>query len=178
MCLRMIPWWCTVPRSIPTLLFTIRRRGTTPRGWRSRLALASPWGRSGAAAGAGAAAGVVTMTSPSTETTISTGTRTSVAATVTTSAEATARRINHLAAAATGPRPNRFVAAATAGPQATSGSTDQNIAAVPRMETAGLRIGLAAPHAAIRSPTARPAPGNRLAGRAAICPAAAARGLA
>src|SRR6185369_1870166 len=178
MCLRMIPSWCTVPRFIPTLLFTIRRWGTTPPGWQFRLALAWPWERSGAAVGDGVAAGVVTMTSPSTETTISTATRTLVAATATTSAEATARRINHLAAPATALRPNRFVAAATAGPQATSGSTDQNIAAVPRMGTAGLRIGLEERRVEILLPTVRPAPGNRLAGRAAICPATAAQGLA
>jgi hypothetical protein len=51
-----------------------------------------------------------------------------------------------------------------------TGNTTRNIAAGPRMETEGPRTGLEARRAAIPLATARPTPGNRLAGRAAIYP--------
>src|SRR5690349_7554025 len=144
MCLRMIPWSCTVRRYIPTPLFTIRQRGTTRREWRFLLTWAWQWGRSGAAVGAGAAAGVVTTTSRLTATIISIVTRTSAAATATTPVAATARRIYRLVAAG-----------AVAEIQVTGGSTDRNIAAAPRIGTGRLRTGLAARRVVIRLPTAR-----------------------
>ena len=66
----------------------------------------------------------------------------------------------------------------TAGVPATSGNTVRSIAVALRIATGRPRTGLAARRAVIRSPTARPAPGNKLAGRAAICPATAAQGPA
>jgi len=54
-----------------------------------------------------------------------------------------------------------------------TGNTIRNIAAARRIGTVAQRTGLAARRAAIRSPTVRLAPGNRSAGRAVICPAAA-----
>jgi hypothetical protein len=51
-----------------------------------------------------------------------------------------------------------------------TGNTTRNIAAGPRMETEGPRTGLEARRAAIPLATAKPTPGNRLAGRAAIYP--------
>src|SRR6266576_3150791 len=176
MCLRMIPSWCTVPRTILTLLFIIRRQDTTPRVWQFRLALAWPWERSGAGVGAGAAAGVATITSTLTTTTISTATRTLAVATATTSAVGTAPRINPLAAVAIAPRLNQFVAVTAA--EAIDGNTTRHIAAALRMETGRPRTGSAERRAVIRSPIARPAPGNRLAGRVEICPATAPEGEA
>src|SRR5580698_4785856 len=83
MCLPIIQRWCTDRRCTPIPRSTTRHPGTMRRGWRSPLASASPWVRSGvAAAGAGDVAGVETMTSPSTATTISTAIRTSTAAIV------------------------------------------------------------------------------------------------
>jgi len=87
------------PASILILLFTIRRPDIMPAVWRSRLALASLWGRSGAGVGTGDAVGAAT-TSTSTGTIISTATRTLVAATATTSAVGTDHRISRLAAMA------------------------------------------------------------------------------
>ena len=54
---------------------------------------------------------------------------------------------------------------------ATNGNTIRNIVAALRTETGRLRTGSGARRAVIRLPTARRAPGNRLAGKAAICPA-------
>jgi hypothetical protein len=56
---------------------------------------------------------------------------------------------------------------------ATTGNTTRSIAAERHIATARLRTGLAAQPGAILWPTARLAPGNRLAGKAAICPATA-----
>src|SRR5436190_7404774 len=175
MCLRMIPSWCTVPRTILTLLFIIRRQDITPRVWQFRLALAWPWALSGAAVGAGAAAGVATITSTLTTTTISTATPTLAAATATTSAVGIAPRISPLAGAAIAPRLNQFVVTAV---EAIDGNTTRHIAAALRMETGRPRTGSAERRAVIRSPIARPAPGNRLAGRVEICPATAPEGEA
>jgi hypothetical protein len=58
--------------------------------------------------------------------------------------------------------------------QATGGNTTQNIAAALRIEIVRPRTGSAAQRAVIRSPTARPEPGNSSVDRAAICPATAA----
>jgi hypothetical protein len=66
------------PPVYPIRPSTIRRRDTTPRVRRFRLASASRWARPGAAAGGGTPAGDTT-TSPSTTTTISIATRTSTA---------------------------------------------------------------------------------------------------
>ena len=52
-----------------------------------------------------------------------------------------------------------------------AGSTIRNIAVARRTGTEARRIGLAVRHAATRWPTARLVLGNKLAGRAAICPA-------
>src|SRR5258707_14053259 len=60
MCLRMIPWWCMVRRSIRTHPFTIRRRDTTRLAWRFPLASASLWERLWEEAGGGAQAGETT----------------------------------------------------------------------------------------------------------------------
>src|SRR5258706_6036860 len=164
---RTIRSWYTVPTSILTLLFTIRRQDIMPEVWQSRLALASLWGRSGAEDGAGDAVGAAT-TSTSTGTIISTSTRTLVAATAITPAVGTAPRTSHLVATATGPRPNRFVAVAIAAETAIDGNTNLNIAAEPRIGTGRLRTGLGVRRAVTLFPTGRPMPGNRLAGRAVI----------
>jgi hypothetical protein len=62
------------------------------------------------------------------------------------------------------------VGAATAA-EAIDGNTTRNIAEAPHIAIGRRRTGLGELRAAIRSPTARPAPGNRLAGKVAICPA-------
>src|ERR1700704_1806513 len=167
MCLRTIRSGCTVPPSILILLFTIRRPDIMPEVWRSRLALASLWGRSGAGVGAGDAVGAAT-TSTLTGTIISTATRTLVAATATTSAVGTDHRISRLAAMATGRRLNRFVAVAIAAEIAIDGNTNLNIAAERRIGTGRLRTGLGVQRAVTLFPTGRPMPGNRLAGRAVV----------
>src|SRR6516162_8548248 len=147
-------------RSIPIRLFTTPRRDTTPPGWRFPSALAWRWAHFGAVAGAVAPAGAGT-TSPSTTTTISTVTRILAAA--------TARQIYRPAAPAigaaleTGLRLSQQAAAAE-----TTGSTIRNIAAGLRIRTVQPRTGLEARPAAIPSRTVKPAPGNRLAVRAAI----------
>jgi hypothetical protein len=62
--------WCMGRRYTPILLFTIRLRDTTRRGWRSLSALVSRWARCGAAVGAGAAAGAEAITTSTSITTI------------------------------------------------------------------------------------------------------------
>src|SRR5580692_5343035 len=84
MYLPMILTWCMAHRFIPIPPFTIRRRATTRREWRSRLELDWLLERLGAAAGAGGADGAATTTSTSTTTIISFGTRILTAATATT----------------------------------------------------------------------------------------------
>src|ERR1700749_1786557 len=64
---RMIRWWYTALRFIPTPTTLITRRDTTPRGWPSPSASDWPWARGGAVAGAADGA---TTTSTSTITTI------------------------------------------------------------------------------------------------------------
>src|SRR5262249_29099871 len=54
---------------------------------------------------------------------------------------------------------------------ATSGSIIPHIAGAPLIGTGRPRTGLGARRALVLSPTARPAPGSRLAGKAATCPA-------
>src|SRR6516162_6375663 len=148
-------------RSIPIRLFTTPRRDTTPLGWRFPSALAWQWAHFGAVVGAVAPAGAGT-TSPSTTTTISTVTRILAAA--------TACRIYRLVAPAivaaleTGFRLNQQAAVAE-----TTGSTIRNIAAALRIRTVLPLTGSEARPAAIPFRTAKPAPGNRLAVRAAIC---------
>jgi len=63
-------------------------------------------------------------------------------------------------------------------PAAATGNIIRNIVVAPRIVTGVPQTGLAAQRAAIRSPTARLAPDNRSAGRAAICPATAPEELA
>jgi len=91
-----------------------------------------------------------------------------VAATATTSAVGTDHRISRLAAMATGPLLNRFVAVAIAAETAIDGNTNLNIAAERRIGTGRLRTGLGVRRAVTLFPTGRPMPGNRLAGRAVI----------
>lgn len=55
-----------------------------------------------------------------------------------------------------------------------TGNTIQHTAAEPRIETERPRTDLEVPRAATPSPTDRPAPGNKLEGREAICKATAA----
>src|SRR5258706_4457392 len=174
-------------RSILTLRSTIRPRDTTPQAWQFLLASASRWARSGVGVGAGAAAGAATIPSTSTATTISIAIQTlaevtaitSVTADVTTLAVGTVPRIPQpavavgvtLAAAigrtltaAIGHQP--FPLAAEV-PE-TGGSTTRSIAAELRIGTGRPPTGSGERRAVIRSPTVRPAPGNRSDGRAAI----------
>jgi len=61
--------------------------------------------------------------------------------------------------------------------EVTDGSTTRNIEAGLHIGTERLRTDLGERRAVIPSPTAKPAPGNRWAGRAAICRVPAAEGL-
>jgi hypothetical protein len=54
---------------------------------------------------------------------------------------------------------------------ATNGNTVPNIGEAPRTKTAPLRTGSGAQRGVTHFPIARRAPGNKLAGKAAICPA-------
>src|SRR3954466_11735206 len=148
-------------RSILILPFTIRRRDTTPQAWQFLLASASRWVRSGVGVGAGAAAGAATILSTSTATTISIATRTWERATATTSVMAAATT----SAGATGHQLFPLGAEVLA----TDGSTTHSIAAELRIGTGRPLTDSGERRAVIRSPTARPAPGNRSDGRAAIC---------
>src|SRR5882762_278930 len=152
MCLRMIPWWCMARRSIRTHPFTIRRRDTTPLAWRFPLASASLWERLGEEAGVGAQAGETTKSTLITTIT-STVTRTSTAAIETISTAGTATTSAEIAA------------------ETPAGSTIRNIVVAPHIGTKPQQTGSAAQHVATRSPIARPMPGNKLGGRAALSPA-------
>src|SRR5271154_1408004 len=195
MYLRTIQRWCTARRCTPIHRSTIPLRATTPPEWRSHSVSALPWARCGAAAGDGAAAGAVT-TSTSTLTTTSIATRISTAATGTTSTAATVRgncppaealavlealgglaELGALAELAGRGALVELVASealeVSAEPVATGGSTTLHIAAGLRTVIATRRTGLADRPAEIHCRIARLAPGIRLAGRAAICPAIA-----
>ena len=183
------PCTCTARRSILTLPFTIRRRGTTPRGWQFLLALASPWERSGAAVGAGVAVGAgTTCTSINNNNfnrntninggnrnNIGNGNRNNIGTAGEPSLESHSRRWQ------SGRHWRRQPGINSSGwgrrwrrPMATQ---SRNIEAGLRIETERLRTGLGEQRVVILSPTANPAPGSRLAGRAAICRVPAAEEL-